>query len=220
MKKLFIGLMVAMLAGVACADVIASWTLDTYLGTEASAPSTTLIGDMEAITITRGAGLNTGANGGRFNALGFSLLLADSLANNDYFTFTVEASSGFQFSLDTLTFDVQASATGPQSWALFSSVAGFAAAGDAIATYAAVGNSTQTPDLSGISGLQDVTGPIEFRVYGYGASATSGTGGFEGTGVDVQIDGTVAAAGPVPEPATMALLGLGALALAIRRRKS
>jgi len=219
MKKLVIGLMVALLAGAAFADVIASWELSAYAGGEASAPADTMIGNMEQITITRGAGLSTSANSGRFCAIGFSSLLADSLANDDYFTFTVEASSGYQFSLSSLVMDFQASGTGPQSWALYSSVAGFTA-GNEIGNWAAVGNSTQTASLSGIGGLQSVTGPVEFRIYGYGASATTGTGGIEGTGVDMQIDGTVAAAAPVPEPATMALLGFGALALAIRRRKS
>jgi len=220
MKKLMIALAVLAVASIGYADLVATWDFNGFAGGEASAAGT-MLGNMDGSTLTRGAGLNTAGNGNRFNAVSFSTAdggsLANALTTDDYFTFSLLASSGYEFSLDSLVINVQSSGSGPQSWALFSSVGGFAAAGDAISDWSAVGNSTQTSTLSGVSGLQDVSSTIEFRVYGYGATSSSGSGGFEGTGNDITVNGTVAASA-VPEPATMSLLGLGALAMVLRRK--
>lgn len=213
MKKILIGLMVAMVATCGFADLIATWDFSSFAGDEASA-SGTMLANMEASTLTRGAGLNASGNGGRFNGNNFDTALADSISNNDYFTFSLQASSTYGFSLSSMVFNWQASGTGPQSFALYSSVTGFTD-GDELDSWASVGNSTQTATLSGVTALQNVAGPIEFRVVGYGASSTGGTGGFEGTGDDIVVNGTVQA---IPEPATMSLLGLGALAMILRRK--
>jgi len=193
MKKVLIALAVLAIASIGYADLVATWDFDGFAGGEASAAGT-MLGNMDGSTLTRGAGLNTAGNGNRFNAVSFSTADGGSLANaltvGDYFTFSLDASTSYAFSLDSLVINVQSSGSGPQSWALFSSVDGFAAAGDALNDWSAVGNSTQTATLSGVTGLQDVEGSIEFRVYGYGATSSSGSGGFEGAGNDITVNGT------------------------------
>jgi len=213
MKKILIGLMAAMVATCGFADLVATWDFNGFSGDEVSAAGS-MLANMEASTLTRGGGLNATGNGDRFCANNFADTLANAITDSDYFTFTLEASSSYSFSLSSMVFNWQASGTGPQSFALFSSVTGFTDS-DALDDWVGVGNGvTETADLSGVSALQGVSGPIEFRVYGYGASGTGGTGGFEGSGDDIIVNGTVA----IPEPATMSLLGLGALAMVLRRK--
>jgi len=216
MKKILIGLMVAMVATCGFADLIATWDFTGFAGNEASAAGS-MLANMEASTLTRGGGLGATGNGDRFCANGFADTLANALTGADYFTFTLEASSTYAFSLSSMVFNFQASGTGPQSWALFSSVTGWNEV-DVLENWAGVGNGvTETADLSGVTALQSASSAIEFRVYGYGASGTGGTGGFEGTGDDIVVNGTVAPSA-IPEPATMSLLGLGALAMVLRRK--
>jgi hypothetical protein len=173
---------------------------------------------LEDSVLSRGSGISALANADSFSSSGFQAAggsLTGALAANNYYTFSLEASANYLFSVTSIDFNFTSSSDGPQSWALFSSVDGFAAVGDALIDWGHVGYdpNTQTANLSGVAGLQNISGPIEFRVYGYEASGDGGTGRFEGPGGDITVDGAV-----VPEPATLGLLGLGALALALRRK--
>jgi len=219
MKKLVVVLAVLALAVASQADLIASWDFNGFAGDEASANGT-MDANMQTSTLTRGGGLVASANSGRFNANSYTIgaTLDNAIANSDYFTLTLQANATYQFSLDNVVLNFQFSSTGPANWAIFSSVAGFASSGDAIQTWTGISNnSQQTADLSGVSGLQSASGPIEFRVYGYGATSSGGTGGFEGSGNDIAFNGSVSA---VPEPTVVGLLALGtAIAAGLRRLK-
>jgi len=204
--------MIVLIAASASAATLVTWDFAGYAGTEATAPGTELTG-MADSTLSHGAGLQYSvSNPDSFNGTGFLATLAQALTANDYFTFSLEASPTYSFSVDSIVFNFDSSPSGPQSWALFSSATGFNE-GDVLNNWVSVGAGTQTATLSGVTELQDIAGPVEFRIYGYEASLASGTGSFEGSGNDITVNGAV-----VPEPATMGLLGLGALALALRRR--
>lgn len=217
MKRFFAVSTIALMACSASAATVASWDFAGFAGNEATAGGNELTG-MEDSVLSRGSGISALANTDSFSASGFQAAggsLASALTANNYYTFTLEASATYSFSVSSIDFNFSSSSDGPQSWALFSSVDGFAAIGDALIDWGHVGfdPNTQTATLSGVTELQNISGPIEFRVYGYEASGDGGSGRFEGTGNDITVNGEV-----VPEPATMGLLGLGALALALRRK--
>ena len=217
MKKWLVGWMLALAAGTANAAVIASWDFAGFAGTEATADGTMAPG-LETSTLAHGAGLQYAtANPDSFTGTGFLSSLDSALTDDDYFTFVLESSENYIFSVDSIVFNFDASLSGPQSWALFSSMDGFAAAGDALYNWASVGTGSRTATLSGNAAFQVISGSVEFRVYGYDASLQSGTGSFEGTGNDITVNGEAVPL-EIPEPATLGLLGLGALALNLRRK--
>jgi len=110
-----------------------------------------------------------------------------------YFEFTLTADPGHVLDMDSLTFGVGRSATGPRQWQWRSSVDGFAAAID---TYTSVhagltrsGGILANPDsdsswtgnvldlsAAAFQGLEALT----LRFYGFNAEGTGGTGGLQG----------------------------------------
>ena len=115
--------------------------------------------------IGRGSGINgTNAND-RYNANGWDTGTLDPTA---YFTFTLTPNSGYEIDFVSFVYTGQASGTGATSVALRSSLDGFASN---IGSPTIVGT---TIDLSGAQ-FQGVSVPIEFRLYGWGASGSSGT---------------------------------------------
>jgi len=213
MKRILVALAVIALANVAVADLLVAYDFTGYSGDELRGTSTTVNVNMQdPAYIERGAGVNASGNASRFNANNWTeTSLNDAVTANDYFTWTLNADSGYTFSVTNLAFTFQRSSTGGQDWALRSSLDGFTAN---LQTWTALGNSSQTVDLQG-SNLVNQTS-IEFRFYGYNGSSTAGTAGFEGSGDDLVINGSVQA---IPEPGTMAMFGAGILALFLVRRR-
>src|SRR5690606_5783860 len=106
---------------------------------------------------------------------------ADAIANNDYLEFQISAVAGYKFSLATLDANFRRSGTAPNAFRWRYSTNGtdfFEASG--VISYtgtASNGNSQAQIDLSGIAALQDVASgtTVTLRLYGWGASATTGT---------------------------------------------
>lgn len=115
--------------------------------------------------IGRGIGIS-GTNAiNRYNANGWNTV---SLDNTAYFYFTITPNTGYQISFVSFVYNGQASGTGPTSFAFRSSLDGFVSD---IGTPTASG---ATINLSATL-FQNVTTPITFRIYGWGASGGSGT---------------------------------------------
>ncbi|MBN1928890.1 MAG: PEP-CTERM sorting domain-containing protein [Chlorobiaceae bacterium] len=160
------------------------------------APNTTALG------IGRGSGITGRSGDNRYSASSWS---EGGLDTSDYFTFILDANDGYQMSLTSFSYTGQRSSTGPSAFAFRSSLDSFATD---IGTPAATG---ATIDLSA-SSFQSLTGPVEFRLYGYSAGGSTGTFGVE----NYAFNGEVAA---IPEPQTLSLLGVGALLLLLKRRR-
>lgn len=153
---------------------------------------------------------------------------ADAVTANDYITFDVSPSTGFELSFTELSFDFQRDVLeAPSNWSLRAD-----AAGDNFATQIAAGVFTSTVGLSGNTGanffrytidlsnvafLQDLTTAATFRLYLWGAASTDP----ESTN-KARIDNIIvygqSAATAVPEPAS-AMLMFGGLAIAMLRRR-
>lgn len=195
------------------ADLLVAYDFSGYAGDEARGTSTTVNVNMQdPAYIFRGLGVNANGNANRFNGNNWTeTSLANAIIANDYFSCAISADVGYFFDVTNIVFNFQRSTTGGQDWALRSSADAFATDLD---SWIALGNSTQTSDLSG-AGLTGLAA-IEFRMYGYNGTGGSGSAGYEGVGDDLIINGTTAV---IPEPTTVAMLGAGLAALACFRRR-
>jgi hypothetical protein len=150
--------------------------------------------------ISRGAGA-TGTNADdRYAASSWNTASLDATA---YFTFTIGPIPGGSLSLTDFVYTAQASGTGPTSFSLRSSASGFATD---IGTLTATGATVALTD----NAYQNLTAPIEFRLYGWAASAAGGTFSINSFTFNGQA---------IPEPATTLLGALGLFALLRRPRR-
>lgn len=177
------------------------WNTFGNAGTETTEPSVFNNANISSSTLTQGT-ITPAANANRFggsnwfntgNTVGGNTL-AEAVAGNDYIQFVVTPNFGFSFTATSFVFSWDRSGTGPQNVTLRSSVDGFAADLGTVAPVAAVG----TFNTITIIGVSNVTTATTFRLYGYGATATGGTGGFDVATnvVNVQLNGTTASSGP------------------------
>lgn len=153
--------------------------------------------------IGRGAGIGGTSANDRYNAIGFNnATAAGTITGDAYFTISLGPTSGNSINFTNFVFTSQASGSGPTGAFVRSSVDSFAA------NLGTVTTSGGTVSLSAAA-FQGITTTTEFRVYGFGASASGGTFSIN----DFTFNGDV-----VPEPSAAFLGSLGALALLRRRR--
>ena len=143
-------------------------------GTNPNTSNPYTIGDVVDNNLTvsgigRGTGI-IGANANnRYNANNWSL----TFDANDYFEFTLTPDPGYEMDLVSFFFIGQASGTGVTTMVVRSSNDNFISDLDTLSL--ANNNAPLTVDLSALQ-FQNITLPITFRIYGFGASATGGTG--------------------------------------------
>jgi hypothetical protein len=177
-----------------------------------------------------GSGVTWGNSNGNLRATAWALdpvvgSLSGNFDANDYIGFTLTADSGYTLDLNSITFGIGRSGSGPRTWQWRSSVDNFVSA---LAGYTTVAsgltnssgiltnpdsNSSWTGNVlsfsgSSFSGLTSIT----LRLYGYNSEGAGGTGGLQGPlGFSVTMN-------QVPAPGAMALLGVAGLLGARRRR--
>lgn len=140
--------------------------------------------------IGRGSGIAGTSGQDRYNARSWST--SSTIDLNDYFRFTIAPQAGFEMDYSDFIYTGQRSTSGPTTFSFRTSVDGFIA---------------ETPVASGAtinlsSALfQNVTAPIEFRLYGYGTPLASGTFSIN----DFSFNGAVSQISAIPEPPSAAL---------------
>ena len=200
-KILFITLLIGILCSTEANAQLLQWNTFGNTGLETSEASTYNNANISATNLTTGS--ITGA--GNANRLGGTnwfdtgdtnpTTLAESITGNDYIQFIVTPTAGNSFTPTSFVFGWDHSATGPSAVALRSSADGYAANLGSITGLAA---SITTGNTITISGLTNITVATTFRLYGYNATATGGTGGLDiGSNiVNVQLNGTTTGCTP------------------------
>ena len=163
------------------------------------------------IEISSAATTPPGAPFLRVDPQGGSTTPAGAVTANKYFQFTVTPDAGYQFTLDSIAFDVtRGGGSTPRGYLLRSSVDNFStdlAGGDLLTarpTYTPVSVTLGSP-------FAELTSPVTFRFYNYAPAA--------GNSIDYDnfvLNGTVTL---VPEPGMLALAGLAGVALLATSRK-
>lgn len=136
-------------------SILATWDFTGEPGNQAST-SGSGSDNVTAISFTRGSGITPTTAGNSISGSAWSVSDA-----NDYFSFGLEISEGFEAELAQLIIATRSSATGPGRLALRYSADDFASD---LATWSNVGTafSNETIDLSELGVL---SGTVEFRVY-------------------------------------------------------
>lgn len=150
--------------------------------------------------------------------------MAGALSAGHYFQFTINAAPNFSLNLTSIEMHAEATGTGANTGALFSSIAGFTAGNELASVTGAQGvTGGFDTDPSGFGAPIDLDSPayqgvssVTFRFYAWDTSSGSGTTRIRDlSGNDLIINGTVTA---VPEP-SCTLLGLAGAILFFRRRR-
>ncbi len=147
-------------------------------------------------SMKRGSGITPSAAGNVFAATGFTI--ESSIDTADYFSFSIKANQGYKLNLDSIVFGQRRSNSGPANYAVRSSLDGFQSD---LANGSCPTNITYNNRASLGSAFQSVTSTttVDFRFYGFGAGAATGTWRLD----SVRIHGTITqggGGGPVIKP--------------------
>jgi Carboxypeptidase regulatory-like domain/Fibronectin type III domain/Protein of unknown function (DUF1533) len=194
------------------AAVLLSWNTFGNAGTETTEPSVANDPNLSATNLTLGS-VTPAANANRLGGSNWfdtgdtnPTTLAESVTGNDYIQFVVTPNAGFSFTPTSFVFGWDHSGTGPGSLTLRSSVDNFATDLGTVTGLAASQTNGNTINISGLTALTSAT---TFRLYGYGATAAGGVGGFDTAtnAVNVVLNGSTASASGLTPPTLTAASG-------------
>lgn len=222
-------------APAAHAGLVARYDFAGKVGTEASVAAAATGTGVTGVDLTRGAGLVAEHGLNSFNSRSFTSsstggTLAQAVAAADYLQFGFATAAGKQTDLTGLAFTSRRSATGPTGFEVRYSTDGFSTFA-VLTSYSLSGtdNVRTTLDTSSVAGLQDLTGTVLFRIYGYGSTNGNGTyrlgvdgGPTTSKPANLELSGTVASVvttTAVPGPGVLAIGLAGAAGLAVVRRR-
>jgi hypothetical protein len=170
------------------------WSTFGNVGTETTESSVFNHPNILASSLTLGS-VSPASNGNRFGGTGWfkqsdqnPSTLANAIAGNSYIQFVASPVSGFSFTPTSFVFSWEHSAAGPSSLTLRSSADNFSTD---LASITGTSITLSSYTIT-ITGLTNITTATTFRLYGYGATSSTGSGGFDINSniVNVQLNGT------------------------------
>lgn len=198
MKKLFFLFVLTVLSvasPINSLSQILTFEFNGLTGSEITASSNSNDPNLGASTIGRGSGLTASGNGNRFNATSWATTsIANAVSGNDYMEFTITPNAGYGFAVTSIAVNFQRSGTGTRELALRSSVDGYSSN---IGTNFTITDNTSVQTHTFTVTQFTSSAPVTYRFYGW-AESTGGSGGFEGTGNDIIVNGTVTSTGGSP----------------------
>ncbi|MBC7776630.1 MAG: hypothetical protein H7246_14450, partial [Phycisphaerae bacterium] len=179
MKNILLLLILSLLSIAANGQAV-SWELSAEPGNQVSNPATFQSSNFANCTLSRGAGITATTGAGSMNSSGWfsgssSTTLADAIANNDYYEFSINTINCNFFNPTTLKMVLRSSATGPNTVTLRCSSDGFVSD---IGT-GTVGTTSKLFSFS--ESLSPNAQSVIYRLYGYGGAAGGGNPASGGT---------------------------------------
>lgn len=141
---------------------LATWNLSAEAGSQTMTAGSTTVTGVVAGALTRASGLTATSGAGSINSSGWATSAARDTTK--YYAFSITPPSGCAVDLTSLAIDTKSSGSGPASVSLATSADNFAA------STAVTANMATTVTVTATS-----TTALEIRVYGYAATAASGT---------------------------------------------
>lgn len=157
-----------------------AWELSAQPGDQASNTAAFQGANFDNCNLVRGSGVTASTGAGSMNSSGWfsgstPTTLANAIAGNDYYEFTINTINCLFFNPTTIKIVLRSSATGPNTATLRCSSDGFS-------TDIGTVNITTTSTAYTFSETISPNSPsVTFRLYGYGAAAGGGTPGSGGT---------------------------------------
>ncbi|MFN0176616.1 MAG: hypothetical protein ACKVU0_18390 [Saprospiraceae bacterium] len=179
MKNFFLLLLFALISNVTIGQAV-SWELSAEPGDQANSAGNNNNANFTNSGLTRGAGVSATTGAGSMNASAWfsgstPTTLADAIAGNDYYEFTINTINCQFFNPTTIKIVLRSSATGPNTATLRCSSDGFAAN---------IGTVTVTTTSTAFTFSETISpnsSSVTFRLYGYGGAAGGGTPSAGGT---------------------------------------
>jgi len=132
-------------------------------------------GTTTLITATSASGTYAGASGGgNAGAAARIGALNQAAGGSAYFEFTLTPAAGKSLQATALNFGARSTSTGPQAYAVYTSVDGYAAP---VASGTLTNNSVWTllsPTMTAVTGTDGT--PVTFRIFGYNGAGSAGVG--------------------------------------------
>ena len=143
---------------------VASWSFVGESGSQASTAASMNVSAATASPVSRSAGLTVASGTGSINSSNWAV--GATLDPGKYYTFAVTPPSGCLLDLTSLAIDSKSSTTGP-------ALAGVATSADSFGQTSPV--SVNNPAATSTLMVSGASGMVEVRVFGYMASASTGT---------------------------------------------
>ena len=235
MKKLTIILGSIFLTFYANAQLLINWDLPTSSTNRSVISNFNEVG-LSSSTIEMASGITPSSISNGWGGISWTSGGVDPFnnltVNNDYFTFSITASTGYQVTINGVSnLAIQVSASGPRYWQLFYSPINdnasflnssrnygpFEVAIPVTGTLITdITNSLNTLFAANPITISETTG--YFRLVGYGGTSGSGSGRISSAGTnDFGLVGSVSS---IPEPSSLSLILIGSTSLiALRRLK-
>ncbi len=153
------------------ATLLSSYTFTDAIGNEATFEPDNQPNNATLSAMSRGNGLTPKKAMNTFNAQSWS---TGTLDMTDYYALTIQPHCGFEMTLTSLTLDEKRSGMGIRNWLIRSSLDDFATD---LSTFNVPDDTSlrndQTITLN--ASFENLTGPVEFRIYGFNAESGAGT---------------------------------------------
>ncbi len=144
--------------------VLATFDLVGQPGNEDVAPATSVAAGVRVGSLSRSTALNASAATGSISSTNWGM--GQSADPNTYYALVITPTSGCSIDATSLALDMRSSNAGPESIEVATNADGFARH---FGTFGGTGTTTVAfPRVGG-------AGPLEIRIYGYGASSSVGT---------------------------------------------